>query len=113
MKCLLSVSIFMLIFCVSIYEAKDLLVGSRENKRLISTQKVVNKGTPLLITEQDYTYTDPKQRIIKAIIARDLSRTDTTAEVKSGGEGSSHVTIHFKSGRGQKINYLILLFAEE
>ncbi|KAJ2937755.1 hypothetical protein O0L34_g17884 [Tuta absoluta] len=113
MKLVISVTLLVLILFVSIYEAKDLLVGSRDNKRLISTQKVVKKGTPLPIKEQNYTYTDPKQRVIKAIIARDLSRTDTIAEVKSGGEGASHVTIHFKSGRGQNINYLILLFAEE
>lgn len=48
---------------------------------------------------------------LQAIVARDLSRTDTEPTVTSGGVGENHVTIQFKSGRGEKINYLILIFS--
>ncbi|XP_049871135.1 uncharacterized protein LOC126370326 [Pectinophora gossypiella] len=108
----ITLSVILLILCVTIFEAKDLVVGTRVNNLLISTEKVVYKGIPLIRRDKDYTYTDPKQRIIKAIIARDLSRTDAEAAVTSGGVGATNVTIHLRSARGEGLNYLILIFAK-
>lgn len=54
-----------LLLCFSYSEAKDLVVGTRINNLLVSTEKVVFKGIPLIRRDKDYTYTDPKKRIIK------------------------------------------------
>ncbi|KAI8420819.1 hypothetical protein MSG28_008020 [Choristoneura fumiferana] len=99
-----------LVLCV-LSETKDLTVGTRVNNLLINTEKLVVNSLPFIRREKTYTYTDPKHRTIKAIIARDLSRTETEPTVTSGGVGENHVTIKFKSGRGEQINYLILIFS--
>ncbi|CAH2040635.1 unnamed protein product, partial [Iphiclides podalirius] len=91
---------------------KDLVVGTRVNNLLISTEKVVYNALPLLRRDKDYTYKDPLRRIIKGIIARDLSRTDASATVTEGGVGFNSVTIHFQSERGKGLNYLVLIFTK-
>lgn len=52
---------------VHLVSSKDLVVGTRVNNLLISTEKVVVRGYPLIRRDKDYTYTDPKQRSIKVI----------------------------------------------
>ncbi|OWR41429.1 REPAT32 protein [Danaus plexippus plexippus] len=104
--------VLFLVLCVHLLEAEDLVVGTRINNLLISTEKVLYKGIPLIRRDKDYTYTDPKKRIIKGIIARDLSRTEAEVTVTAGGVGDTHVTLHFKSERGAGINYLILIFSD-
>ncbi|XP_053605831.1 uncharacterized protein LOC128672605 [Plodia interpunctella] len=106
------VSVCLIVILVQLYEAKDLVVGTRVNNLLISTEKLVFKGIPLYRRDKDYTYIDPKQRVIKGIIARDLSRTDAEVTVTSGGVGATNVTLHFKSARGEGLNYLILIFSQ-
>lgn len=54
-----------LVVCVHLLDAKDLVLGSRVNNLLISTEKVVYNKIPLIRRDKDYTYTDPKNRIIK------------------------------------------------
>lgn len=102
----------MLLLYLSVYEAKDFVDGTRINNLLISTEKVVYSGIPLFKRDKDYTYVDPKQRIIKGIIARDLSRTKAEVTVKEGGVGSTSVTLHFQSERGEGLNYLVLIFSQ-
>ncbi|KAM3966889.1 uncharacterized protein ACR2FA_011771 [Aphomia sociella] len=102
----------LLILCVSLCEAKDFVDGTRVNNLLISTEKVLYRGIPLIKRDKDYTYVDPKQRIIKGIIARDLSRTKAEVTVKEGGVGKTTVTLHFESERGEGLNYLILIFSQ-
>ncbi|XP_013173829.1 PREDICTED: probable salivary secreted peptide [Papilio xuthus] len=104
--------ILLLVLFVSLYEAKDLVVGTRVNNLLISTEKVVYRAIPLIKRDKDYTFNDPKQRIIKGIIARDLSRSDARATVTQGGLGATNVTIHFQSERGEGLNYLVLIFTK-
>ncbi|XP_050349445.1 probable salivary secreted peptide [Nymphalis io] len=102
--------ILLVLFAHSVI-SKDLVLGSRINNLLVSTEKVVYKNIPLIKREKDYTYTDTKQRIIKGIIARDLSRSEAEVTVTAGGVGSTHVTLHLKSARGEGLNYLILIFS--
>ncbi|XP_038219070.1 uncharacterized protein LOC119837541 [Zerene cesonia] len=104
--------LLLLVFCVCLYDAKDLVVGTRINNLLISTEKVVYKGIPFIRRDKDYNYTDPKARVIKGIIARDLSRTDAEVTLVSGGVGDTHVTLHLRSERGEGLNYLILIFSQ-
>ncbi|XP_068625465.1 uncharacterized protein [Battus philenor] len=99
-------------YILSLLEAKDLVVGTRVNNLLISTEKVVYSAIPLIRRDKDYTYIDSKRRIIKGIIARDLSRTDARATVTAGGLGATNVTIHFQSERGGGLNYLVLIFTK-
>ncbi|XP_013192377.1 uncharacterized protein LOC106136391 [Amyelois transitella] len=106
------VLVCLLVIAVQINEAKDLVLGTRVNNLLISTEKLVVKGIPLFRRDKDYVYIDSKQRLIKGIIARDLSRTDAEVTVTSGGVGATNVTLHFKSGRGDGLNYLILIFSQ-
>ncbi|CAH2256590.1 jg12302, partial [Pararge aegeria aegeria] len=91
---------------------KDLVLGSRVNNLPISTEKVVYNKIPLIRRDKDYTYTDPKRRIIKGIIARDLSRTDAEVTVTDGGVGDTYVKLHLRSQRGVGLNYLILIFTD-
>ncbi|XP_026732100.1 uncharacterized protein LOC113496910 [Trichoplusia ni] len=110
MKCVI-VFVCVFLLCVYVNEGKDFIVGTRANNLLISTEKVKYRGLPLIRRDKDYTYIDPKERIIKGIIARDLSRTDTEVSVVSGGVGATNVTLHLTSGRGEELNYLILIFS--
>lgn len=48
--------------------------------------------------------------LFQGIIARDLNRSEAEVTVTDGGLGSSHVTLHLKSPRGEGLNYLILIF---
>lgn len=57
--------VLFLVVCIHLLEAKDLVLGSRVNNLLISTEKVVYNKIPLIRRDKDYTYTDPKNRIIK------------------------------------------------
>ncbi|XP_041989292.1 uncharacterized protein LOC121740623 [Aricia agestis] len=107
----ITILVLFLVLCIHLYEAKDLVIGTRVNNLLISTEKVEYNAIWLIKREKDYTYRDPKHRLIKAIIARDLSRTDAEAVVTAGGVGADHVTIHLTSERGKPINYLILIFS--
>ncbi|KAJ0177855.1 hypothetical protein K1T71_006728 [Dendrolimus kikuchii] len=66
----------LLVLCVNLNLAKDLVVGTRTNNLLVSTEKLVIKSIPFIRRDKDYTYVDSKNRLIKGIIARDLSRTD-------------------------------------
>ncbi|XP_047521295.1 uncharacterized protein LOC125060432 [Pieris napi] len=100
-----------LLVCLQL-QAKDLILGTRINNLLISTQKVVFGGIPLIRRDKDYVYTDSKQRIIKGVIARDLSRTDAEVTVRAGGVGETHITLHLRSARGEGLNYLILIFSQ-
>ncbi|XP_059058606.1 uncharacterized protein LOC131852043 [Achroia grisella] len=111
MKQLIFVLCF-LILCVTLCRTKDFVDGTRVNNLLISTEKVVYRGIPLFKRDKDYTYVDPKQRIIKGIIARDLSRTQAEVTVKEGGVGTTSVTLHFQSERGEGLNYLVLIFSQ-
>ncbi|CAH0583120.1 unnamed protein product [Chrysodeixis includens] len=110
MRCII-VFVCVFLLCVSLNEGKDFIVGTRANNVLISTEKVKFRSLPLIKRDKDYTYIDPKERIIKGIIARDLSRTDTEVSVVSGGVGATNVTLHLTSGRGEELNYLILIFS--
>ncbi|KPJ19465.1 hypothetical protein RR48_11092 [Papilio machaon] len=111
MRFLIYVFLLSILF-VNLFEAKDLVVGTRVNNLLISTEKVVYRAIPLIKRDKDYTFIDPKHRIIKGIIARDLSRSDARATVTQGGLGSTNVTIHFQSERGEGLNYLVLIFTK-
>ncbi|CAK1544106.1 unnamed protein product [Leptosia nina] len=102
----------LLVFFVHCLVAKDLILGTRVNNLLISTEKFVFKGIPLIKRDKDYTYNDPKQRVIKGVIARDLSRSEADVTVTHGGVGKTHITLHMKSARGEGLNYLILIFSE-
>ncbi|XP_072949733.1 uncharacterized protein [Epargyreus clarus] len=104
--------LFILIVFVTLYEAKDLVVGSRVNNLLVNTEKVETFAIPFIRRDKDYSYTDPKKRIIKGIIARDLSRTEGEVTVIDGGVDHTHVTLHLTSGKGEKLNYLILIFSK-
>ncbi|CAH2085424.1 unnamed protein product [Euphydryas editha] len=106
-----SLLVLLLVLFVHLVSSKDLVVGTRINNLLISTEKVVYNRIPLIRRSKYYTYTDPKQRIIKGIIARDLSRSEAEVTVTDGGVDSSHVTLHLKSPRGEGLNYLILIFS--
>ncbi|CAK1579455.1 unnamed protein product [Parnassius mnemosyne] len=99
-------------FLINLFEAKDLVVGTRVNNLLISTEKVVYRALPLLRRDKDYTFVDSQRRIIKGIIARDISRSGAVATVTAGGIGANHVTIHFQSDRGEGLNYLVLIFTK-
>ncbi|XP_075976127.1 uncharacterized protein LOC142976582 [Anticarsia gemmatalis] len=99
------------VLCVCFNEGKDFTFGTRANNLLISTEKVKYRSLPLIRRDKDYIYKDPKERIIKGIIARDLSRTDTEVTITEGGIGASNVTLHLQSGRGEELNYLILIFS--
>lgn len=110
MKCLI-ILISLLVVFVHLILAKDLVIGTRINNLLVSTEKVVVQSLPFIRRDKDYNYVDPKNRIIKGIIARDLSRTEAEAEVTSGGVGANNVTLHLKSERGKGLNYLILIFS--
>lgn len=57
-----------LLLCVCLNEGKDFIVGTKANNLLISTQKVKYRSLPLIRRDKDYTYIDPKERIIKVII---------------------------------------------
>ncbi|KAJ8719066.1 hypothetical protein PYW07_016622 [Mythimna separata] len=107
----LFILVCVLLLCVCINEGKDFIIGSKANNLLISTQKVKYRSLPLIRRDKDYTYIDSKERIIKGIIARDLSRTDTEVTVTAGGIGATNVTLHLQSGRGEELNYLILIFS--
>ncbi|XP_048006963.1 uncharacterized protein LOC125242262 [Leguminivora glycinivorella] len=100
-----------IVLCAFLCHAKDLTVGTRVNNLLINTEKLVVKPIIFLRREKTYSYVDPKQRTIKGIIARDLSRTKAEPTITAGGVGEKHVSIHFKSERGEGINYLILIFS--
>ncbi|XP_023933972.2 uncharacterized protein LOC112042971 [Bicyclus anynana] len=108
----ITVFVLFLVLCVHLFEAKDLVLGTRLNNLLISTEKVVYNKIPLIRRDKDYTYTDPKQRIIKGIIARDLSRSDAEVTVTDGGVGEAYVKLHLRSERGVGLNYLILIFTD-
>ncbi|KAF9821774.1 hypothetical protein SFRURICE_001885 [Spodoptera frugiperda] len=110
MKCVL-ITVCLILLCVCLNEGKDFIAGTKANNLLISTQKLKYRSIPLIRRDKDYTYIDSKERIIKGIIARDLSRTDTEVTVTSGGVGATNVTLHFQSGRGEELNYLILIFS--
>ncbi|KAG6441227.1 hypothetical protein O3G_MSEX001744 [Manduca sexta] len=107
----IEILVVLCVICVYV-SAKDFVVGTRINNLLISTEKVIVKGYPFIKRDKDYIYTDSKQRVIKGIIARDLSRTDGEVSVKSGGVGTSNVTLHLQSERGEGLNYLILIFSD-
>lgn len=64
MRFLIYVLLLSVLF-VSLFEAKDLVVGTRVNNLLISTEKVVYRAIPLVKRDKDYTFIDPKHRIIK------------------------------------------------
>ncbi|GBP08065.1 hypothetical protein EVAR_2876_1 [Eumeta japonica] len=97
--------------CFLVCDGKDLVVGTRANNVLISTEKAVYNSIPFIKRDKDYFYSDPKQRIIKGIIARDLDNKEAMATVTAGGVGHSNVTLHLQSERGGRLNYLILIFA--
>ena len=63
---LIFVCVFLL--CVCLNEGKDFIVGTKANNLLISTQKVKYRSLPLIRRDKDYTYIDPKERIIKVIV---------------------------------------------
>nr|XP_034828411.1 uncharacterized protein LOC117985746 [Maniola hyperantus] len=104
--------VLFLVLCAHLCEAKDLVVGSRVNNLLISTEKVVYNKIPLIRRDKDYSYFDQKERVIKGIIARDLSRTDAEVTVTDGGVGETYVRLHLRSERGKGLNYLILIFTD-
>ncbi|VVD00379.1 unnamed protein product [Leptidea sinapis] len=60
------------VYCIYINSAYDLVVGSRVNNLLISTEKVLYNGIPLIKRDKDYKYMDSKQRIIKSYQARSV-----------------------------------------
>lgn len=64
------ITLILIIFvlCVHLFEAKDFVDGTRVNNLLILTDKVVYKAIPLIRRDKDYTYQDPKQRVIKVLI---------------------------------------------
>ncbi|KAG7309653.1 hypothetical protein JYU34_004139 [Plutella xylostella] len=102
-----------LVVCVNVFEAKDFVLGTRSNNLLISTEKIVYRRIPLIKRDKEYTYTDTKDRIIKAVIARDLARTGGEVSLVSGGLGNTSVTLHFESERGVGLNYLVLIFTNK
>lgn len=66
MKCVI-VFVCVFLLCVYVNEGKDFIVGTRANNLLISTEKVKYRGLPLIRRDKDYTYIDPKERIIKVL----------------------------------------------
>lgn len=63
MKCVLFL-VCIFLTCLHL-QAKDLVVGTRVNNLLVSTEKVVFRSLPFIQRDKDYVYVDPKQRIIK------------------------------------------------
>lgn len=59
--------VFVVLLFVCLNEGKDFTIGTRANNLLISTQKVKYRSLPLIRRDKDYTYIDPKERIIKVI----------------------------------------------
>lgn len=63
MKCALFL-VCLFLTCLHL-QAKDLVVGSRVNNLLVSTEKIVFKSIPFYRRDKDYVYVDQKNRIIK------------------------------------------------
>lgn len=59
--------IIVLFLCVSVYEAKDFIVGTKADNVLINTEKIIYRSIPLIRRDKDYTYIDTKDRLIKVI----------------------------------------------
>ncbi|KAJ8722728.1 hypothetical protein PYW07_003908 [Mythimna separata] len=109
MKCVLALSVFVLI-AISSCVASDLIIGTSYNGRLIWQQKAEYMGIPFKKRVKEVFYADPGQQVIKGVIARDLDHTTGTATVTAGGVGFSFVNIRLKSERGSGLNYFIELY---
>ena len=64
----ITILLVLLVICASLLEAKDFVFGTRVNNLLVSTDKFKYRSLPFIKRDKDYTYTDPKQRIIKVFI---------------------------------------------
>ncbi|KAJ2952762.1 hypothetical protein O0L34_g7122 [Tuta absoluta] len=101
---------FVVLICVSSSLAKDLIVGTSFNNRLLWQQKAEYNAIPFKKRVKEVFFSDPGQQIIKGIIARDLDHTDASATVTAGGVGFSYANIRLKSDRGSGLNYQIEIY---
>ncbi|KAG7306496.1 hypothetical protein JYU34_009130 [Plutella xylostella] len=97
--------------CVSVSHAKDLIVGTSFNNRLLHQVKEEYNAIPLKKRVKEFFFSDPGQQVIKGVIARDLDHTDASASITAGGVGFSYVNIRMKSERGSGLNYQIEIYA--
>ncbi|KAH9630701.1 hypothetical protein HF086_003992 [Spodoptera exigua] len=121
MKCVLALSVFVLIAISSCF-ANDLIIGTSYNARLSWQHKAEYMGIPFKKRVKEVFYSDPGQQIIKeaksdrvinyfqGIIARDIDHTSGSATVTAGGVGFSFANIRLKSERGSGLNYQIEIY---
>ncbi|XP_046965282.1 uncharacterized protein LOC124533809 [Vanessa cardui] len=101
---------FVILFFVSTCWARDMIVGTSYNTRLVWQEKAEYRAIPFKKRVKELFYTDPGQQIIRGVIARDLDHNDATATITAGGVGSSFVNIRMKSERGGSLNYQIEIY---
>ncbi|CAH0720815.1 unnamed protein product, partial [Brenthis ino] len=101
---------FVVLFFVSTCWARDMIVGTSFNTRLVWQQKVEYRSIPFKKRVKEVFYADPGQQIIRGIIARDLDHTEASATITAGGVGSSYANIRMKSERGGSLNYQVEIY---
>ncbi|KAJ0180516.1 hypothetical protein K1T71_003920 [Dendrolimus kikuchii] len=102
---------FVILIAISSCVARDLVVGSSYNAHLVWQQHADYYAFPFVKRVKDIFYSDPSQRIIKAIIARDIKHSDASAIITAGGVGFSFANIKIKSARGSRLDYQIEVYA--
>ncbi|CAD0196780.1 unnamed protein product [Chrysodeixis includens] len=112
MKCILALSVFVLI-AISTCVANDLIVGNSFNGHLIWQQKMEYMGIPFKKRVKEAFFSDPGLNVIKAVVARDLDHTQASATITAGGVGFTFVNLRFKSERGSGLNYAVELYSKK
>ncbi|PZC76563.1 hypothetical protein B5X24_HaOG204462 [Helicoverpa armigera] len=100
----------LLVLCVALYKAEDLLLGSSANAQLGYQETVKLGSVPLKTRTKNVFYNSNNTKIIKAISAIDIDKSKTKPTVTAGGVGSSFVNVRFKSEKGVGLNYLVQIF---
>ncbi|CAG4948666.1 unnamed protein product [Colias eurytheme] len=104
MKFLLILSVLLIITLSSCW-ARDLIVGTSYNTRLVWQEKAEYMAIPFKKRVKEVFYSDPGQQILKGIVVRDLDKTEASATITAGGVGTSFANIRLKSERGSGLNY--------
>ncbi|KAG6457410.1 hypothetical protein O3G_MSEX010286 [Manduca sexta] len=99
-----------LLIYISSCMGRDMMVGTSYNAQLVWHQKAEYAGIPFMKRVKEMFYSDPSQKIIKGVIARDIDHSESSAIITAGGVGFTYVNLRFKSERGSSLNYEVEIY---